>query len=248
MSRPYTLEVVVDSCEAAIVAEKAGAHRLELCSGLELGGLSPGIGLVQRVLRAVTIPVHVLIRPRAGDFIYSDDEFDTIVLEARHALDSGASGLVVGFLTEDAKIDLERTQRFCSQVGCSPVTFHRAFDHADNTLLAMETLRQSGARRLLTSGGAPAAEEGLHIISQLVKIAHDGFSVMPGGGITPKNVVKIARESGASEFHFSGIKKMNSKTKAGAGIDSLPYTIVPDPQKIELINAELRTFFETMAD
>lgn len=211
MESKYLIEVVVDSLEAAILAEAAGADRIELCAALETGGLTPGMGLIQGVCDRVSIPVFVLIRTRSGDFTCSDFEFETLLLEAEVAREAGAAGIVAGILQPDGRIDTQRMSLLCQAASPLPVTFHRAFDRARDRDEAITDLLASGCKRLLSSGMTSTAFEGRHTLRFLREKLEGKIEVMPGGGINANNVTEIAGMSGASEFHFSGIHQVTGK-------------------------------------
>lgn len=232
MKSSFLIEAVVDSLEAAILAEAAGADRLELCAALETGGITPGMGLIQGVCDRVNIPVFVLIRTRSGDFTCTDFEFETLLLEAEAAREAGAAGIVAGILLPDGRIDAQRMSLLCQAASPLPVTFHRAFDRARDRDEAIEDLIASGCKRLLSSGMTSSAFEGRHTLRYLNEKLEGKVIVMPGGGINENNVTEIAGLSGASEFHFSAISQV-----AGKGW-------VPTPDKVTDIKHALDDWFE----
>ena len=197
------LEVCVDSVESALAANAAGAARIELCQALGEGGLSPSAGLLEAVCDRVRLDVAVMIRPRAGDFCYSDAEFEVMQKDLRLARQMGADAMVFGLLNADGRVDQDRTRRLVELSRPLPVTFHRAFDMTRDPFEALEALVQLGISRVLTSGQERSAMEGLDLITDLVQRAGNRITVVPGGGITERNVQKILRQSGASEFHVS---------------------------------------------
>ncbi|KAE8590710.1 hypothetical protein XENTR_v10018167 [Xenopus tropicalis] len=165
----YIMEVCVDSVESAINAERGGAGRIELCASLLEGGITPSVGLLQVVKQYLQIPIFVMIRPRGGDFLYSDREVEVMKADIRLAKIHGADGLVFGALTEDGRIDAELCMELLAVSRPLPVTFHRAFDMVYDPLLAMETLISLGFERVLTSGCDTSALEGLPLIKRLVE-------------------------------------------------------------------------------
>ena len=207
------LEICVDSVESSVNAEAGGADRLELCGALEIGGITPGMGTIQSVLRNVSLPVNVIIRPRGGDFLYSDHEFDVMRRDIELAGEAGAAGVVLGILTSDGRIDVDRTGYLVECAGSMDITFHRAFDMSGDALLSLEDIIKTGANRLLTSGQARSAAEGSALIKKLVALAGDRLIIMPGGGLNEENIGDIARITGASEFHLTGRKKTDSNMK-----------------------------------
>jgi copper homeostasis protein len=203
MPNHFVLEICVESVEHGVAAERGGAHRLELCSDLSSGGITPSAGLMQTSRRYVRVPIHVLIRPRAGDFCYSDYEFEVMRNDIRSAKEFGMDGVVLGILHESTRIDIERTKMLVELAHPLPVTFHRAFDAAENLETSLEEVIQTGAARILTSGAQSLATDGLSTLARLVQAARGRILVMPCGGINSDNVVHVARTTLAQEFHTS---------------------------------------------
>lgn len=195
------LESVVETVAAARAAEHAGAGRLELCARLADGGITPPAELVTEVLERVSIPVFVMIRPRAGDFVYSDSEMSAALHDVAAARGRGAHGLVLGVLHPDGHIDVERTRRLVDCAEGLPVTFHRAFDAVPDQRAALEGAIAAGASRVLTSGGAPTAHEGADRLGALVRQAGERITVLAGGGVRAANVQAILARSGVREVH-----------------------------------------------
>uniref|UniRef100_A0A8C3KKL6 Copper homeostasis protein cutC homolog n=1 Tax=Calidris pygmaea TaxID=425635 RepID=A0A8C3KKL6_9CHAR len=241
MEDGFLMEVCVDSVESAVNAERGGAGRIELCAGLVEGGTTPSMGLLQVVKQCVRIPVFVMIRPRGGDFLYSDREVEVMKADIRLAKLHGADGLVFGALTEDGRIDTELCTALLAVCRPLPVTFHRAFDMVHDPLVALETLISLGFERVLTSGCDSSALEGLSLIKRL---AEQGF-FSPGGGITERNLQRILEGSTASEFHCSarsardsGMKFRNPNVAMGASFSAPEYSIkVADVAKVRTLNA-----------
>ncbi|XP_045047378.2 copper homeostasis protein cutC homolog isoform X2 [Desmodus rotundus] len=229
----FLMEVCVDSVESAINAERGGAGRIELCSGLLEGGTTPSMGVLQVVKQCVQIPVFVMIRPRGGDFLYSDREVEVMKADIRLAKLYGADGLVFGALTEDGHVDKEL---------CTTLV---AFDMVHDPMAALETLLTLGFERVLTSGCDSSALEGLPVIKRLIAQAKDRIVVMPGGGITDRNLQRILEGSGATEFHCSarsardsGMKFRNSSVAMGASLSSSEYALkVTDVTLVRTLNA-----------
>jgi copper homeostasis protein len=197
------LEVCIDSVESAIAAERGGARRVELCSDLLEGGITPGAGMIASVRRHIGIDVYVMIRPRGGDFFYTDLEFDVMRTEIEHACNLGADGIVLGLLDQQGRVDVARSRQLIEFARPLPVTFHRAIDMTPDLSVALEDVIATGATRILTSGGAPNVQRGITEIARMVEAASGRVAIMPGGGITPENIASIAQTTGATEFHSS---------------------------------------------
>jgi copper homeostasis protein len=196
------LEICANSYQSAMNAEIAGAKRIELCSELAVGGITPSYGLLTKVMKDIQIPVHVLIRPRSGDFNYSDAEFEIMKANIQLCKDLGCAGIVSGTLHEDFTIDLERTKTLIELAKPMSFTFHRAFDWIPNPKEAIQTLAAFDVKRILTSGQASSAEKGIILLKELQLIIQNNLIIMPGGGITPENAV-LFKENGFQEIHCS---------------------------------------------
>lgn len=207
----FLLEICVDSVESAIIAESAGAGRLELCSALSEGGVTPSAGLIESVRRNTNIRMHILIRPRSGDFLYSDSEFSVMRRDIDTAGECGADGIVTGMLIREGTVDIERTSLLVEYAQPMSVTFHRAFDMTRDPVKALEDVIAAGASRILTSGQARTAIEGAGIIKSLVTTAGDRIQIMPGGGINEYNIALLATSTEAREYHLSGRQNTESR-------------------------------------
>jgi copper homeostasis protein len=203
-------EICVDSCEGVRAARDAGADRVELCANLLEGGTTPSLGMIRRARTIGDIGLHVIIRPRGGDFLYSHEEFEVMHADILAAREEGADGVVLGLLQPDGRIDAKRTNALMETARPMSVTFHRAFDMASDPFEALETLIDLGVKRVLTSGQEVSALEGLSLIAELNRRAGERIIVMPGGGITPGNVERIVRESGVREIHFAALEAVES--------------------------------------
>jgi len=206
------IEICVDSVDSAVRAQNAGAGRIELCSSLLEGGLTPPLSLVRMVCESVEIPVHVMIRPRGGDFLYSDAEFQQMKKDIHHFSKGNVKGFVFGILHDDGSIDDDRCRALISI--CKPlhVTFHRAFDMTSDPFLALEEIIALGANTILTSGHRQIAEDGFELIQELVKRSGARISIMAGGGVNASNV-QLLHEAGVRDFHFTARKKVDGKMK-----------------------------------
>jgi len=204
-TRPAILvEAAVESVDGAIVAERAGAQRIELCANLTEGGTTPSAGTIGAAVARVKGAVFVMIRPRGGDFLFTSVELDVMARDIATARSLGAHGIVLGVLTRDGTVDVERTRALVEAARPLPVTFHRAFDLTIDLGEALESVIACGIARVLTSGGAPRAADGIERLAALVRRAGARITVMPGGGISATNVVRIIQESGAREIHVGG--------------------------------------------
>jgi len=197
------MEVCVDSVESALAAQAGGADRLELCQDLCEGGLTPSAGLLATVRAGVKLPLAVMIRPRGADFCYTEAEFEVMRRDLQFAKETGADMLVLGLLTPDGEVDLARTRELVALARPLPVTFHRAFDKARDAGRALEDLIGLGVERVLTSGQERTVIDGLDTIVALVKQGRGRITIVPGGGITERNLPKILAATRAKEFHVS---------------------------------------------
>ncbi len=197
------VEACVESLEAAVAAAVGGAQRLELCANLAAGGTSPDGATLAACVSQLAIPVFVMVRPRAGDFHYSDAEHARMLNEIRRAKDAGAGGIVTGALRRGGTVDEARTRGLIDAARPLPVTFHRAFDDCRDPAQALETVIGLGAARILSSGGAGAATRGAALIAELVRLAAGRIGILAGGGINGDNVAGLVRTSGVREVHLS---------------------------------------------
>ena len=206
IEKSMLLEVACFSLEGAIIAEKAGAQRIELCSSPLEGGLTPSLAMIKGVRKLVSIPVFVMIRPREGDFLYTGREFESMLEDVAMVKDQGMDGVVSGALLPDGSVDAERTEKLVLAASPMQVTFHRAFDLTRDPVSALQDIIGTGAKRILTSGQKQTAMEGKEMIASLVKAAADRICIMPGSGVNPSNIEMLAAVTGASEYHASARK------------------------------------------
>lgn len=197
------LEIAVFNIESAIAAANAGADRLELCENPFDGGTTPSFGFLKNVAENISIPVFPIIRPRGGDFLYSQAEFKQICYDLELCKDLGFPGVVCGLLLADGTIDHKRTSALITLAGSMQFTFHRAFDRAINPLQALETIIETGANRILTSGQVPNAFDGKELIQQLVHQSKNRIIIMPGSGVRSNNIKVLQEFTGAKELHSS---------------------------------------------
>ncbi len=239
----FKLEICVDSVTSAINAQTAGADRIELCDNLAEGGTTPGYGTVVSARTNLNIPVHVLIRPRGGDFLYSGLEYDIMRRDIEMCGENGIDGIVTGILHSGGAIDVERTARLIEFAYPMTTTFHRAFDMCRDPVSGLEDVIASGASRLLTSGLRNKARDGIELIRQLVIQAGERLIVMPGGGIDETNAAQIITATKVTELHLTGRMEIDSEMifrRHGismGGLTGMPEFTrkVADPEKIKKI-------------
>jgi copper homeostasis protein len=200
-SSKVLVEVCADSVASAIAAQRGGAARIEFCSGLIEGGVTPSVGLIEITRAAVSLPVHIMIRPRGGDFCYDEDEFRIMHRDIELAKKMQAEGVVFGILQLDGQVDIRRTRTLVELARPLTVTFHRAFDMTRDLRKALEDVCETGADRILTSGGEQTAAEGRAMIRRLVDQSGGRIAVMAGSGIKPENARGLIEHTGAREIH-----------------------------------------------
>lgn len=203
-------EICVDSVAGVRAAQAAGADRVELCADLIEGGTTPSCGMIGRARTVAGVKLHVIIRPRGGDFLFDDDEFAIMARDIETARSEGADGVVVGLLSAEGEIDAIRTRELIALARPLSVTFHRAFDMTPEPIAALETLIALGVDRVLTSGQEASVLEGLPLITELMERARDRIVVMPGGGVTRRNVGRIVASARPREIHFAALEAAQS--------------------------------------
>lgn len=216
VDRPI-IEICLESVESVIAAEKGGADRVELCSDLFEGGLTPTIGTVKTALRKSNIKINAMIRPRGGDFCYSDEEFEVMKEDIKAFKETGINGIVFGILTPEGDVDVKRSKEIIELARPLAVTFHRAFDMTRDPYKSLEELIELGVDRVLTSGQEATVPEGADLLEELVQIAGDRIIVMPGCGITERNFPKLRDKIKAKEYHIYLPYETTSKMKFHPG-------------------------------
>lgn len=199
----YILEVIAFNISACAAAERAGAQRMELCDNPMEGGTTPSAGMIKQARASTSLLLYPIIRPRGGDFLYSDEEFRIMLDDVRLCKQLGADGVVIGILKGDGSVDVERTTALVEAAYPLGVTFHRAFDRVHDPIRALEDIIHSGCERILTSGLYPTVNEGADMLASLVKQADERIIIMPGSGLRASNLRDIALKTGAHEFHSS---------------------------------------------
>lgn len=210
-------ELCAESAGAARIADACGADRVELCANLSVGGTTPPLAMIEDAVSSISIPVHVLIRPRAGDFVYTSEEFARMKEEIRAAKAAGAHGVVLGILLTDGRVDVARSRVLVDASRPMRVTFHRAFDETPDPFQAMEAVVSTGADWLLTSGGERDVVEGAETLARLVRQARGRIRVMVGGGLRLENLVAVVRATGVEWVHGSLQRREICSTGPSAG-------------------------------
>ncbi len=234
------LEVCVDGVAGAAVAAESGADRIELCSALGIGGITPSLGAVRTAL-GMHIPVHVLVRPRGGGFRFSDAESGTMMEDIADFVAAGAAGLVIGALDSRDELDKNLLRRLLSACGDLPVTLHRAFDHVRNQGDALEQAIDLGFSRILTPGGQPDVMRGLASLCTLFEQAGNRITIMPGGGITPNNIPELLAALPLTEVHASCKRVIRTEASSGIHIGS-----IDDAAQLETCAATIRSMLTTL--
>src|SRR6266567_7498590 len=240
MNQSLTLEVCVDSVGSAVAAEQGGAHRVELCSSLFDGGVTPSAGLIATVRQTISIGLHVMIRPRGGDFCYSDDEFKIMQRDILMSKQLGADGVVLGILDLDGGVDTHRTKELVDLASPLKVTYHRAFDMSSDLFASLRDLQTIGVHCVLTSGGKQSAAEGADTLKRLVEAASNTIAIMAGCGIEDHNVSALIERTGVREIHASlkspipsPMRYRNDRISMGAERGREYQRFVVDHQKVQ---------------
>lgn len=197
----YTLEICCYNLPSVLVAVDAGADRIELCMNPEDGGTTPSYGLIRAARERCSAKLYPIIRPRGGDFLYSPEDYEQMILDIRLCNELGCDGVVIGGLTQEGQVDVAGCAALVAEASNMGVTFHRAFDRAADPFEALKDIIDLGCERILTSGQFPTAMEGASLLKKLVAKAAGRLSIMPGGGVRSANIVALAKETGAKEFH-----------------------------------------------
>jgi copper homeostasis protein len=235
------LEIAANSVASALAAQEGGADRVELCTALELGGLTPSHAQIALARERLRIPLYVLIRPRAGDFLYSELECEAMQRDIETCAALGCDGVVLGVLDADGNVDVPRCRALIAAAGTLGVTFHRAFDLSRDPARALENIVALGCERVLTSGARASAVEGAALIRDLVAQADGRLAVMPGAGITAQNIATLAAATGAREFHASAKRQLLSGMRHR-------WALLPDMESGELLSdvAQVRALVDAL--
>lgn len=239
----YIIEIATADFITTQAAVKGGADRIELCAALSDGGTTPSYGTIKKCREAFSTEIFPIIRPRGGDFLYTDEEFDIMLGDVTVSKELGCDGVVIGLLQADGNIDVKRTAKLIELAYPMEVSFHRAFDRCKDPFEAMEQLIQIGCNRILTSGQKPAAPQGVELIAQLVKAADERIIIMPGSGVRSDNIKMLAEQTGAVEFHSSLRSKMPSKMAfrhpAFAGSEESYFNPAIKPEEVSALRKAL---------
>lgn len=228
-------EICCGNLQSALNAQEAGANRVELCSALSLGGLTPSYGFIEQARRRLKIDINVLIRPRQGDFLYESEEVAEMISDIQMCAKLGVNGVVIGALDPYGNVDMDSCRAMVAvakHLGLS-VTFHRAIDRSSNIFAALEDVISLGADRVLTSGGKPTAMEGLEILSKMNRFAAGRTVIMPGAGVNANNIKEVLTTTGAQEIHFSGSCTYDSPMIYREGVSFTPANMGGDFTRTE---------------
>lgn len=203
--KKYLLEICCDHLESALAAQEGGADRIELCAALVTDGITPSAGIIAEVVKRLSIPVFVLVRPRPGSFVYNERELETMLCDIHQCKALGAAGIVSGALLPDGRIDREATAKLIAAAAPLSFTFHKAFDLTPDSLIALDVLIELGADRVLTSGQVPKAVEGKALLEKLARRCRDRITILCGGGVRDHNIAELMQVPGLAEFHSSAL-------------------------------------------
>jgi copper homeostasis protein len=236
----HKLEICSFNLSSAMIAQMAGAHRVELCASPEEGGTTPGPGVIAHARKQLQIELYPIIRPRGGDFLFSDEEFRVMLKDVAYCKQTGCDGVVIGMLHADGTVDRDRCAKLVERAYPMGVTFHRAFDWAVNPFEAMEDIIAIGCERILTSGQRPTAMEGATLINELIGQADNRIIIMPGSGVRSSNIPALLIKTGACEFHTSARSRAASAMQyVNASMGEDQSVVRADRQEIETILKQL---------
>lgn len=240
MERKRLFEVCAFNIQSAIIAEKAGAYRVELCDNPVEGGTTPSYGTIRQAREKVSIKLYPILRPRAGNYLYDDDEFEIILKDIAICKELRCDGISVGVQKEDGRIDIDRLKRITEVAYPMGVTCNRAFDATPNAFMALEDVINAGCERILTSGQKSYAPDGTELLKHLVKQADDRIIIMPGSGINSKNIATLIEETGALEFHGSARKVVeNPMSFSNPDILDFGKVYISDEEELKAIIGQL---------
>ena len=238
----FTLEIIGFNIESCIVAQAAGAHRIELCDNPGEGGTTPSYGFIKKAREVLQIELYCMIRPRGGDFFYNDEEFDIMKTDVQTCKQLGCDGVVIGMLNQDGTVDKERCKKLVELAYPMGVTYQRAFDRVKDPFTALEDIIETGCERILTSGLVPSCFDGAPLIAQLIQQADDHIIIMPGSGLRASNVIDVAKITGAREFHTSARINVDSNMDyTNEAIKENLQIVLVDEEEVKQIIANLKS-------
>lgn len=241
----YVIEIATSDYPTTSSAVEGGADRIELCANLAEGGTTPSWGQIKQCREAFNVELYPIIRPRGGDFLYSDEEFNIMMLDVKWCKELGCDGVVIGLLNADGSIDRKRTAQLIDAAYPLGVTFHRAFDRCQDPYKALEELIEIGCERILTSGQKPAAPDGIELIAELNRQADERIIIMPGSGVRKENIKMLAEKTGCTELHSS----LRGKSKSAMNFIHPAFTQSEesymqnaiDPEEVRLLRKALES-------
>jgi copper homeostasis protein len=237
------LEVIGFDLASCVIAQECGADRIELCANPHEGGTTPSAGVIAAARTRTSIQLFPIIRPRGGDFLYTDAEFEAMAADVERCRELGCDGVVIGMLRSDGRVDVDRCADLIRRAGSMQVTFHRAFDRVNDPLTALEAVIDLGCSRILTSGLRPNVDEGREMLRTLVDVAGHRITVMPGSGVRSTNIVDLARFTGATAFHSSARTTRPSAMRfANPDMDEDLFSIGIDPAEVSELRRRLDAY------
>lgn len=238
----FTLEVIGFTIESCILAQAAGAHRIELCDNPGEGGTTPSYGFIKAAREVLKIELYPIIRPRGGDFLYSDAEYEVMKADVQICKELGCDGVVIGILNADGTVDKMRCRELVQLAYPMGVTFHRAFDRVKDAAQALEDVIEIGCERILTSGLVPTALDGAETLAALIKQADERIVIMPGSGVRSDNIIELAKRTAAVEFHTSARINISSKMDyTNEGMKEKLQSVSLDEEEVKKIIANLKS-------
>ena len=236
----FILEIIGFNIESCILAQSSGAHRIELCDNPGEGGTTPSYGFIKAAREKLHIQLYPIIRPRGGDFLYTDEEFGIMKTNVGICKSLGCDGVVIGMLQADGTVDIKRCRQLVELAYPMEVTFHRAFDRTKDPFQAMEDIISIGCERILTSGQQPHALDGVGLIKQLIEKAEERIIIMPGSGIRSDNIAAVAEKTGAVEFHSS------ARIFAGSRMDYTNEVMKEKLEKVAVDEIEIKNLIASL--
>jgi copper homeostasis protein len=234
------LEICCYNLESALIAQKAGAQRIEICADPADGGTTPAFGLIEAARKKLQIPLYPIIRARGGDFLFSEEEFEIMRNDVMLCKRSGCDGVVIGILQTNGKVDKAKCRQLVELAYPMGVTFHRAFDWTVNPFEALEDIIDVGCERILSSGQQPDAIQGVSLLADLMKQADHRISIMPGGGVRSINIADLARQTHCTEFHSSAsVKRKGNMEYLNPAMQQEPFVVMADETEIKAMLAQL---------